>query len=103
MTNVSNPDPVVIIPEVVESDYRSESSGQNTNTYIPIVERKSWLVTLLLCIFLGGLGIHRFYTGHVFLGVLYLLTGGFFGIGWFFDLILIIFGFYTDRSGAYLG
>lgn len=30
---------------------------------------KSWLVTLLLCFFLGNFGAHRFYTAHWKIGV----------------------------------
>ncbi|MBQ3755018.1 MAG: TM2 domain-containing protein, partial [Clostridia bacterium] len=37
---------------------------------------KSRLVATLLCFFLGGLGIHRFYVGKVGTGILYLFTGG---------------------------
>jgi RNA polymerase subunit RPABC4/transcription elongation factor Spt4 len=32
-------------------------------------EEKDWLTTLLLAIFLGGFGVHRFYTGHIGIGV----------------------------------
>ena len=39
-----------------------------------IMERKSFLVTELLCLFLGLLGAHRFYTGYIGLGILQLLT-----------------------------
>lgn len=66
----------------------SSSSGQ-----------KNWLVTLLLCIFLGYLGIHRFYTGHILIGVIQLLTGGGFGIWVLIDLILIATGQYRDANG----
>ena len=52
---------------------------------------KSKIVTLLLCIFLGYLGVHRFYTG-----ILYLLTGGIFYIGWIVDIIKIATGSYRD-------
>jgi len=51
---------------------------------------KSQIVALILCIFLGLLGIHRFYLGYTGLGILYLLTFGLFGIGWLIDLILLI-------------
>lgn len=52
--------------------------------------RKSQVVALLLCIFLGYLGIHRFYLGYTGMGVLYLFTAGLFGIGWIIDTILLI-------------
>jgi len=47
---------------------------------------------LLLCLFLGGFGIHRFYMGHTWQGVLQLLTLGGLGIWSFIDLIRIITG-----------
>lgn len=51
---------------------------------------KSQIVALLLCIFLGVFGIHRFYLGYTGLGVLYLFTGGIFLIGWIIDIILLL-------------
>lgn len=61
---------------------------------------KSRLVALLLCIFLGGLGIHRFYLGYTGMGLLYLFTGGIFGIGWFIDIILLIIDGLTPKGQA---
>lgn len=60
---------------------------------------KTRLVTFLLCLFLGWLGVHRFYTGKIGTGFLWLFTGGLFGIGWMVDTILIIFGVFKDKEG----
>ena len=60
---------------------------------------KDWLVALLLCLFLGGIGAHRFYAGKVGSGILYILTAGVFGIGILVDLIKIITGKFTDKDG----
>ncbi|HEX6108521.1 MAG TPA: TM2 domain-containing protein, partial [Ktedonobacteraceae bacterium] len=49
--------------------------------------QKDWLTTLLLCIFLGFLGVHRFYTGHIVIGLIQLFTFGGCGIWWLIDLI----------------
>ena len=46
---------------------------------------------LILCIFLGCLGIHKFYLDRVLWGIIYLLTGGLFGIGWFVDIFRLVF------------
>ncbi|MEL6110652.1 MAG: TM2 domain-containing protein [Planctomycetota bacterium] len=39
--------------------------------------------------FLGVFGIHRFYMGKLLTGVLYLLTGGLFGIGYAYDWLTL--------------
>jgi len=62
---------------------------------------KSQLVALLLCIFLGYLGIHRFYLGHTGIGVLELLTAGLCGILTLIDLIRIITGDLKPKGGDY--
>lgn len=62
-------------------------------------EPKNWLTTLLLCLFLGCLGGHRFYTGHTGIGIVQLLTLGGCGIWALIDLIMIATGKFMDASG----
>jgi len=49
----------------------------------------NWLLTLLMSIFFGSLGVDRFIMGHVGLGILKLITAGGCGIWWLIDVILI--------------
>lgn len=79
------------------SDRRSMTQRRSYN-YSP----KSRLTALLLCVFLGELGIHYFYVGRVFMGLLYMFTLGFFGIGWIIDVIRIACGTFRDSHGLYL-
>lgn len=57
---------------------------------------KSRLIALLLCWFLGYLGIHRFYLGKVKTGILMILTLGGLGVWTFIDLILLLLGSFRD-------
>jgi TM2 domain-containing membrane protein YozV len=63
------------------------------------VSDKEWLAALLLCFFVGAFGVHRFYTGHIAIGVIQLLTFGGCGIWVLIDLILIITGAMKDAQG----
>lgn len=56
-------------------------------------------VLALITFFVGVLGIHRFVVGKIGTGVLYLFTGGLFGIGVIVDFIMILCGTFTDKSG----
>ncbi len=60
---------------------------------------KDWLATLLLCLFLGGLGVHRFYAGKIGTGILQLITLGGCGIWSLIDLIMILTGNFKDGQG----
>jgi len=46
-------------------------------------------LTWILLTFLGVLGIHRFYMGKIFTGLLYLLTVGLFGLGVLYDFLTL--------------
>jgi hypothetical protein len=68
----------------------------------PKGEGKDWLTTLLLCFFLGFIGVHRFYTGHTGIGVVQILTLGGCGIWTLIDFIMIIVGNFKDAKGNLL-
>ncbi len=54
---------------------------------------------LLLCIFLGWMGFHRFYVGKTSSGRLYLLTCGLMFLGVIVDIVLILTDSFEDRFG----
>jgi len=54
---------------------------------------------LLLCLFIGPLGLHRFYVGKIGTGILMILTAGGLGIWVIVDLVMIVTGNFTDKDG----
>lgn len=107
-------EPEVLEPEVIESTkYRYENNANHQNgfqTYTDMasaqnnqfMSEKSGNVAVLLCWLGGVLGIHRFYLGRIPSGILFILTGGFFGIGVFCDLVAIFLGALRDDKGKIL-
>lgn len=61
---------------------------------------KSQWVALLLCWFVGVIGIHRFYLGYTTIGILQILTLGGLGIWTLIDLIMIITGSLKPKDGS---
>ncbi len=64
------------------------------NNYNPALgtykQPKDKWMAFALCFFLGYLGIHKFYEGRIAMGIIYIFTVGFWGIGCLVDLILIL-------------
>lgn len=79
-------------PDAIRSEHHGSSSDANC---------KDWIVALVICIFLGTLGIHRFYLGYIGLGVLELLTFGCCGILSLVDLVRIAIKNLKPKDGDY--
>jgi TM2 domain-containing membrane protein YozV len=63
---------------------------------------KSARTALLLCLFLGAIGAHRFYVGKIGTGILMLLTWGGLGIWVLVDIILIASCQFRDKKNQLL-
>lgn len=63
---------------------------------------KGFVPMILLCFFLGGIGVHRFYAGKVGTGIIMLLTLGGLGIWTMIDFIIIATGNFKDKDGLFI-
>ena len=86
---------------IVSGDFKDQ---YNRPLYHPPVRggSRSWVTAAFLCMFLGWLGVHRFYTGRVVSGIFQLLTFGGFGIWTLIDLVLIYTDSFKDDMGLLL-
>ncbi len=66
---------------------------------MPESSEKKILTAFLICLFLGILGIHRFYVGKTGSGIAQLLTLGGLGVWVFIDWIMIMCGSFKDSDG----
>lgn len=78
-------------PIIINNSASSSASAAASTAYaMPRGKAINKTTALLLCIFLGGFGAHKFYEGKTGMGILYLFTAGLFGIGWIIDIIAIL-------------
>lgn len=61
---------------------------------------KNKTTNFIIVLFLGILGIHKFIEGNTKLGIIYLFTGGLFGIGWIIDIIKALAELINDNASA---
>jgi hypothetical protein len=56
------------------------------------IDKLGWFLNVILTIFLDPIvqGINRILRGKVIIGLLWIITGGLFGIGWIIDIITVI-------------
>lgn len=78
-------------PNIVINNANNNTNTNTVNAAGPNPRARSKWVALLLCLFLGGIGAHKFYEGKTFMGIIYLLTVGLFGIGWAIDCLILLF------------
>lgn len=83
-----------------QNNFQNKDTVQPVN--INIVSNKNKFVTLILCVFFGYFGLHKFYVGKKSIGLLYLFTMGIFGFGWLIDIALIATGNFKDKYGLKL-
>jgi TM2 domain-containing membrane protein YozV len=63
---------------------------------------KSWAVAVTLSVFLGFLGVDRFYLGYGILGLMKLFTVGGGGLWWLLDVVLLLLHVTRDAEGGVL-
>ena len=79
-----------------------ENAAPTAGETAPQVSAKGFVPAILLCFFLGALGLHRFYVGKIGTGILMILTLGGLGIWVIFDFVMIVVGKFTDKEGRAL-
>lgn len=86
---------LLVCDDVLQSALQSDADLQEGFQFSP----GDVAVVLPLCIFLGVLGVHRYYVGKIGTGVIWTLTAGFFGIGWIVDIFTVALGGFYDANG----
>ncbi len=78
----AQPQPQIVI--------NNSNQNQVNGGMMPFGAAKNKWVAVLLCLFLGLLGGHKFYEGKAGMGIIYIFTGGLFLIGAFIDFLNLL-------------
>lgn len=76
---------------IINNSNQNSNTNNNVAAGVPYggVMKSKW-TAFFLCLFFGWLGAHKFYEGKVGAGILFALTGGVFGFGWFFNTLALL-------------
>ncbi len=85
------------MPQSKNEDFVSDKGNKSYIYNESKISDKNKIVALLLCIFFGIFGLHKFYVGKNSSGLLYLFTYGICGFGWIADIIIIATGNFKDK------
>ena len=77
-------------PQIVINNTNMNQNQNVAGAGLGLKPKNKW-VSLLLCLFLGFVGAHKFYEGKIGLGIAYIFTGGLCGIGVIVDFIQLLF------------
>ena len=76
-------------PEIKEPEFNDDSAVSYQAPPVDI-KTKFILIKLIICLFAGYLGVHKFMEGRIISGILYIFTGGLFGVGIVIDVVKYI-------------
>lgn len=78
-------------PQIIINNTNTNANNATATAPLAGVRVKNKWVALLLCVFLGIFGAHKFYEGKILMGILYLFTVGLFGFGVIIDFFILLF------------
>ena len=88
--DIKKPEQPNIVINNTNTNANVNANANVTPAMLGIRTKNKW-AAFFLCLFFGGLGVHKFYEGRIGMGILYLFTCGLFGIGWTIDTIVLLF------------
>ena len=82
------PSSAPIVPQPPVDNAKNNIGTASDGKFISYKGVLNSLVIFLVCVFFGMLGLHRFIQGKIFTGILWLITLGLLGIGYFADIVI---------------